>query len=104
MYIESREVMKNRDSGDNQYQNPDKAKIAMTKTKFNSQKLEIYTTETRVIRKSNSAKYVTLDQMHRLGKCSLLFMKHPPRCSCHSPVRRSSCHSSVRRQKKLRVN
>jgi hypothetical protein len=47
MYIESREVMKNRDSGDNQYQNPDKAKIAMTKTKFNSQKLEIYTTETK---------------------------------------------------------
>jgi hypothetical protein len=25
----------------------DKAKIAMTKTKFNSQKLEIYTTETK---------------------------------------------------------
>jgi hypothetical protein len=47
MYIESREVMKNRDSGDNQYQNPDKAKISMTKTKFNSQKLEIYTTETK---------------------------------------------------------
>ena len=31
--------MKNRDSSDNKSQNPDKAKIAMTKTKFNSQKL-----------------------------------------------------------------
>ena len=47
MYIESREVMKNRDSSDNHSQNPDKTKIAMTKTKFNSQKLEIYTTETK---------------------------------------------------------
>jgi hypothetical protein len=45
--------------------------------------------------------------MHRLGKCSLLFMKHPPRCSCHSPVRCYSCHSSVRlsklERKKLRL-
>ena len=49
MYIESREVMKNRDSNDNQSENPDKnkVKIAMTKTKFNSQKLEIYTIETK---------------------------------------------------------
>ena len=47
MYIESREVMKNRDSNDNQYQHPDKDKIALTKTKFNSQKLETYTTETK---------------------------------------------------------
>jgi hypothetical protein len=48
MYIESREVMKNCDSNDNKSQNPEnKAKIAMTKTKFNSQKLEIYTTETK---------------------------------------------------------
>jgi hypothetical protein len=48
MYIESREVMKNRDSNDNQSQNPEtRIKIAMTKTKFNSQKLEIYPTETK---------------------------------------------------------
>jgi hypothetical protein len=47
MYIESREVTKNRDSSDDKSQNQDKAKIAMTKTKFNSQKPEIYTTETK---------------------------------------------------------
>jgi hypothetical protein len=32
----------------------------MTKTKFNSQKLEIYTTETRITSNSDSAKYVEL--------------------------------------------
>ena len=32
----------------------------MTKTKLNSQKLEIYTTEIRVISNSDSAKYVEL--------------------------------------------
>jgi hypothetical protein len=47
--LTKREVMKNCDSNDNQSENPDKnkVKIAMTKTKFNSQKLEIYTIETK---------------------------------------------------------
>ena len=58
--LTKREVMKNRDSNDNQSENPDKnkVKIAMTKTKFNSQKLE--NLHNRVISNSDSVKYVEL--------------------------------------------
>ena len=49
----------------------------MTKTKFNSQKLEIYTTETKEQPATETLPNMwNLNQMHRLGKCSLLFTKH----------------------------